>query len=161
IHGSGDRPDWQCFAWRRIVDGHAFVLCPTGAYNAQWSTKNDERYTHAGGPALLQHIDDAIAPLAARYPEYVDTRSPPRAGFSLGAYSIVPLAVADPKRFPRVAVVEGGASAWTQDNIKKFVAGGGQRVIFAAGQKGNEWEVKAGAKRFDASGAEARAVYAE
>jgi hypothetical protein len=60
-----------------------------------------------------------------------------------------------------VAVVEGGASAWTQDNITKFAAGGGQRVIFAAGQKGNEWEMKAGAKRFETSGAQAHAVFAE
>jgi hypothetical protein len=161
IHGSGDRPDWQCWGWKRATRSYPFIVCPTGSYNSAWSTKDDTRYTHSGGPQLLAHIEAGLAALAARYPDYADTSTPLLAGFSLGAGEIIPFAVADPARFPRVVDVEGGADGWTDGRAATFVKGGGLRVLFGAGQRGNEMIAKATAKRLAAKGLDAHVTYAQ
>jgi hypothetical protein len=160
IHGAGDRPDWQCGGWRRATAEHPFIVCPTGAYNAAESTKTDVRYTHTGGPKLLAYIDASLAALAARYPDYADTNTPLLAGFSLGAGEILGLAVQDPARFPRIALVEGAWDGWTDARIAAYLKGGGQRVLYGAGQKGVELSERATAKRLVARGLDARVVFA-
>jgi predicted esterase len=161
IHGAADRPDWQCGGWRRATGEQAFVLCPRGRYVPAESTKDDWRYTHAGGKPLLDHIDAALTALAARYPEYVDTDHPLLAGFSLGASEILTLALADPARFPRIALIEGAAGAWPSSRIDAYRAGGGVRVLFGAGQRGNEAAMRATAKQLVARGLDARVVFAQ
>jgi pimeloyl-ACP methyl ester carboxylesterase len=160
IHGAGDRPDWQCGGWRRATGEFPFVVCPRGGYAPGDSTKNDVRYTHRGGAALLAYIDDALAALEAKYPAYVDTSTPLLVGFSLGASEILALAVQDPARFPRIVLVEGATSAWTDARIAAYLAGGGQRVLYAAGQRGNESAAKTAAAQLRAKGLDARVVYA-
>src|ERR1019366_5566203 len=86
IHGSGDRPDWNCDAWRHITSDHGFVLCPRGEYVPKESGRGDDRrYTHTGGAYLRLHLDAALTALAARFAGYVDVDRPLVAGFSLGA----------------------------------------------------------------------------
>jgi pimeloyl-ACP methyl ester carboxylesterase len=160
VHGAGDRPDWQCGGWRRATGEYPFVVCPRGAYAPGDSTKSDVRYTHRGGATLLAYIDASLAALQERYPDYVDTSSPVLAGFSLGASEILALAVQDPGRFPRIALVEGATDPWTDARIDAYVAGGGLRVLFGAGQRANEAAAKASAKRLIARGLGARVVYA-
>lgn len=160
VHGAGDRPDWQCGGWRRATGEYAFVVCPRGAYAPADSTKTDLRYTHRGGAPLLAYIDASLSALEARYPGYVDTSTPLLAGFSLGASEILALAVDDPARFPRIALVEGGTSGWTDARIDAYVRGGGLRVVYGAGQRANEVAAKATVKRLLAHGLDARVVYA-
>jgi predicted esterase len=160
IHGAGDRPDWQCGGWRRATRELAFVVCPRGAYAPGDSTKDDQRYTHRGGVALLAYIDASLDALEARYPDYADTRAPVLAGFSLGASEILALAVQTPARFPRIALVEGATSAWTDARIDAYRAGGGLRVLYGAGQRVNEAAARAAAKRLIARGVDTRVVYA-
>lgn len=160
IHGAGDRPDWQCGGWRRATRELAFVVCPRGAYAPGDSTKDDQRYTHRGGSALLAYIDASLDALEVRYPDYADTRAPVLAGFSLGASEILALAVQAPARFPRIALVEGAMSGWTDARIDAYRDGGGQRVLYGAGQRVNEAAAKATAKRLIARGLDARVVYA-
>ncbi len=160
VHGMGDRPEWQCGGWRRATAEQAFVLCPRGAFDASQSTKNDFRFTLAGGNALLSYIDAALQALDARYPAYVDTARPVLAGFSLGASQILALALRDPQRFPRIALVEGATGPWPHARIDAFLAGGGVRVLFGAGQRANEAAEKATAKQLVAKGLDARVVFA-
>jgi predicted esterase len=160
VHGAGDRPDWQCGGWRRATREIAFVVCPRGAYAPRDSTKDDWRYTHRGGAALLGYIDAALAAVAAKYPDYADTSTPVLAGFSLGASEILALALASPARFPRIALVEGATGGWTDAKIEQFLAGGGRRVLYGAGQRGNETAARAAAKHLSTKGLEARVVYA-
>lgn len=94
------------------------------------------------------------------YPDYVDTSTPVLAGFSLGASEILPLAVQAPGRFPRIALIEGATGAWTDARIDAYVAGGGLRVLYGAGQRANEAAAKASAKRLVARRLDARVVYA-
>ncbi len=160
IHGAGDRPEWQCGGWRRATGEFAFIVCPRGTYAPGDSTKDDIRYTHQGGAALLAYVDASLAALQARYPAYADTSTPVLAGFSLGASEILALAVQDPPRFPRIALVEGATGAWTDARIDAYLAGGGLRVLYGAGQRANEAAAKAAAKRLIARGLDARVVYA-
>jgi poly(3-hydroxybutyrate) depolymerase len=160
VHGSGDRPNWQCEGWRSATAAFPFIVCPTGAYDAHWSTPGDTRYTHTGGASLLGYIDAALAALAARYPEQADTHTPLLAGFSLGASEILGLAVKDPSRFPRIALIEGAWDGWTDARVTSYAKGGGQHVLYGAGQRDVERRQRATAKRLVDAGVETRVVFA-
>jgi poly(3-hydroxybutyrate) depolymerase len=161
LHGSGDRPDWNCDAWRHITGALPFILCPRGAPNLAWSTKDDRRFTHAGGATLRRHVDAALAALAAKWPGYVDIERPLVTGFSLGATEIAQLALKDPGRFPRVAVLEGGADVWTLRAARDYAAGGGKRVLFGCGSSWCPLGAKLAAARVEKGNVEARVVYAD
>jgi pimeloyl-ACP methyl ester carboxylesterase len=150
IHGAGDRPDWQCGGWRRATGEYAFVVCPTGRRDAASSTKDDTRFTHANGPALLAYIDASLDALAQRYPEHADTMTPILAGFSLGSFGVLALAVQRPERFPRIALVEGATEVFDDARARTFVQGGGQRVLFGCGQRACEAAAMAAARRLEA-----------
>ena len=159
IHGMDDRPDWQCGGWRRATAEQAFVLCPRGTYDPGQSTKDDWRYTHPAGKALLDHVNAALAALNARYPDYVDADHPLLAGFSLGASEVLAIAVQSPNRFPRIALIEGAAGAWPSARIDAFLQGG-VRVLYGAGQRANEATMRATAKQLVARGLETHVVFA-
>jgi pimeloyl-ACP methyl ester carboxylesterase len=150
IHGAGDRPDWQCGGWRRATGEHAFIVCPTGRVDPASSTQGDTRYTHTGGPALLAYIDASLAALAARYPDHADVDTPLLAGFSLGSWAVLALAVQQPSRFPRMALIEGVTDKLDDARARAFVQGGGLRVLFGCGQRGCELAARATAQRLDA-----------
>jgi predicted esterase len=160
LHGSGDRPDWNCDAWRHITGARGFVLCPRGAYEARESSQGDRRYTHRGGAYLRAHVDAAIRALQARFGDYVDGEQPLIAGFSLGASEASALAIAAPGRFPRVAVLEGGHDVWTGKAIRAFTDQGGLRVLLGCGSAWCVPIAKATAARLNAGGIEAHRVYA-
>jgi pimeloyl-ACP methyl ester carboxylesterase len=162
VHGAGDRPDWQCGGWRRATSGFPFVVCPRGAVSARDSTKDDVRYTLAGGDSLRKYIDGALEALAARYPEYADTTPPILlAGFSLGSYEIASMAMREPSRFPSIVLVEGLTSGFDDARARAFAAAGGKRVLFGCGQRGCDAAARAAAQRIEkADGLEAAAVYA-
>jgi predicted esterase len=160
IHGAGDRPDWQCGGWRRATAEFPFIVCPRGAYSREDSTKTDARYTHRGGASLLAYIDGSLAALEAKYPDYADTTNPILAGFSLGASQVLALALRDPRRFPRVALVEGATEDWSDVRVTAYLAGGGRRVLYAAGQRTNEAAARVASKHLLARGLDARVVYA-
>jgi pimeloyl-ACP methyl ester carboxylesterase len=160
VHGSGDRPNWQCEGWRSATAAFPFIVCPTGAYDARWSTPGDTRYTHTGGALLLAYIDASLAALAARYPDQADTHAPLLAGFSLGASEILGLAVKDPPRFPRIALIEGAWDGWTDARMTAYAKGGGQHVLYGAGQRDVERRERATAKRLVDAGLATRVVFA-
>ena len=160
VHGSGDRPNWQCEGWRSATAAFPFIVCPTGAYEARWSTLGDTRYTHSGGASLLGYIDASLTALAARYPDQADTDAPLLAGFSLGASEILGLAMKDPSRFPRIALIEGAWDGWTDARMTAYAKGGGQHVLYGAGQRDVERKEGATAKRLVDAGLETRVVFA-
>jgi pimeloyl-ACP methyl ester carboxylesterase len=162
IHGAGDRPDWQCGGWRRATDAFPFIVCPRGKEApGQGVTPSDIRYTHVGGPPLLDYIERALAALASRYPDYADVGAPVLAGFSLGSYAILALAVQEPARFSRIALVEGVTDGFDDARARNFVEGGGRRVLFGCGQRGCKLAATAAAQRLAARDhLEARVVFA-
>jgi pimeloyl-ACP methyl ester carboxylesterase len=160
LHGSGDRPDWNCDAWRHVTGAHGFVLCPRGDEDAQSSTGADRRYTLRGGQYLRRYVDTALDALGARYAGYVDGRRPIVAGFSLGATEAALLAVEDPRSLPRIGLLEGGQDVWTPERIHRFHWEGGERVLFGCGTKGCALVSKTVAARLEKAGIEAHVVYA-
>jgi poly(3-hydroxybutyrate) depolymerase len=160
LHGSGDRPDWNCDAWRHITGARGFVLCPRGVFVPAESTPGDARYTIHGGAALERHLEAAFAALAARFAGYVDLDRPLAAGFSLGAIEIAQIATAHPARFSRVALVEGSHGVWTPAAARAFATNGGRRVLFGCGSPWCVPLAKDAVSRLVAGGVEARAVQA-
>lgn len=162
IHGAGDRPDWQCGGWRRATDAFPFIVCPRGREApGEGVTPSDIRYTLAGGPSLLAYIDRSLAALVSRYPDYADTTAPVLAGFSLGSYAILALAVQDPARFSRIALVEGVTDGFDDARARRFVEGGGSRVLFGCGQRGCKVAATSAAQRLSARDhLDARVVFA-
>jgi hypothetical protein len=160
LHGSADRPDYNCDAWRHITGAHGFVLCPRGVYDASGSTPSDRRFTLRGGAHLRAHLDAALEALQERFGPYVDVDRPIVTGFSLGATEIGQLAIGDPSRFPRVAQLEGGYGVWTPKAVSAFLAGGGQRVLFACGSGWCLPIAKAVVAQLGKAGVESRVVFA-
>ena len=161
IHGSGDRPDWNCDAWRHITGDRGFVLCPRGDYVPRESGPGDDRrYTHRGGAYLRRHVDAALAALATRFAGYVDVDRPVLAGFSLGATEVAGLSGVDPARFPRVAELEGSQDVWTEERVRAFASGGGQTVLFGCGSSWCMPLAKVQTARLQKGGVGARIVHA-
>jgi poly(3-hydroxybutyrate) depolymerase len=160
LHGSGDRPDWNCDAWRHITGAQGFVLCPRGDDDPRESTAGDRRFTLRGGAHLRGYLRASLDALAARFGGYVDVERPVVTGFSLGAAEIARLALSDPARFPRVALLEGGHDIWTPSSIAAFAARGGSRVLFGCGSTWCLAPARAAAERLHAGGVEARVVFA-
>jgi predicted esterase len=160
LHGTSDRPDWNCDAWRHMTGARGFVLCPRGDFDPRESTPGDRRFTLRGGAPLRAYVEAATQALAARFAGYVDVERPVAAGFSLGATEIAQLALGDPARFPRVAGLEGGHGVWTAAAISAFAAKGGSRVLFGCGSTWCTNPARAAARRLIAGGVEARVAFA-
>ncbi len=134
LHGVGDRPDWQCLEWRKLVGPIAWVVCPRGIVSERWSTPGDTRWTWHGPPFMKKELDAAVAALAARFGARVDPERMVYGGFSYGAANGPAIVAKDAARFPYVVLTEGGGDRWTLDFAKDFVKNGGERVLFVCGQ---------------------------
>ncbi len=134
VHGNFDRPEWQCSVWRPIVAARGFVLCPRGVARRD-VPKQMDRWEYASQAALAREIEAGVAALAARFGAHVDLGPILFIGFSLGAIYGAPMVQRAPARFPRVVLIEGGLGAWSTALAKRFAAAGGQRLLFACGQR--------------------------
>jgi predicted esterase len=133
LHGNFDRPDWQCSVWAPIVAARAFVLCPRGAARRD-VPKSWDRWEYHSGKAVQAELDAGLSALHERFADYVDDGPLLFIGFSLGAIYGVPLIQKFPERFPRAVLIEGGLGAWSAASAKRYVKGGGQRLLIACGQ---------------------------
>jgi predicted esterase len=133
LHGNFDRPDWQCGVWAPIVARRAFVLCPRGAARHD-VPKALDRWEYASAKAVASELEAALLALSERYAAYVDPGPLLFIGFSLGAIYGVSLVQKAPERFPRAVMIEGGLGSWSSAAAKRYVKGGGQRLLLACGQ---------------------------
>lgn len=134
LHGNFDRPEWLCGAMDQVVRGHAWLLCPRGRLRRDTPREYD-RWTYPSRRRLRVEIYTALAALEARHPGRQARGPVLLAGFSLGAIYAARFAVADPKKYPRLYLVEGSHRVWTAANIRRFGRGGGKAVLFGCGQK--------------------------
>jgi len=159
-HGNYDRPEWQCEVWQAIVAERAFVLCPRGKTRRDSPSANDVRFTYSSNMVLQQELDAALPALLQRWAGHVDDGPVVYTGFSLGAIMGVKIAARQPKRYPRLVLVEGGYNRWTPERVRAYARGGGQRVLFVCGQRGCESAAKQAAMRLERAGVRARVVAA-
>ncbi len=160
-HGVGDRPDWQCNEWRRLVGPTAWVVCPRGIVSERWTTRGDTRWTWHGPPYMKKEIEAAVVALYERFGERVDVTGMVYGGFSYGAANGVAIVAKEASRFPYVVLTEGGADRWTVDLAKDFVKHGGKRVLFVCGQASCVVEAERAAGMIRPSGVETRVEYGE
>jgi predicted esterase len=133
LHGNFDRPEWQCGVWSPIVAARAFVLCLRGAIRRD-VPKSMDRYDYASSKAVAGELEAALTALRERFGAHVDPGPMLFVGFSLGAIFGAPLVQKAPERFPRAVMIEGGLAAWSGASAKRYVSGGGQRLLLACGQ---------------------------
>jgi hypothetical protein len=136
-HGMWGGPHWDCPMWRGVLGGYVFVLCPRGIPRPGQPKDlppSGIAYTHASLDALGTEIEAGLTALRARYGAWMDEEAPLLVGCSLGAFYGATLGIRDPRRFPRLMLIEGGHDPWTADSARRFLAGGGDRVLFVCGQ---------------------------
>ncbi len=158
LHGNYDRPEWECDSWRDIVRAGAWVLCTRGV-RREGTTLGEDRWTYRSPRAALAELRDATAVLRARYAGKVQEGVQVLAGLSLGAYYARQMAIDEPARFGRVVLIEGGGGGWTDATARRFVRGGGRRVVFACGQAGCAREARRAIAAIERARGQARLIY--
>jgi pimeloyl-ACP methyl ester carboxylesterase len=133
LHGNYDRPEWQCEVWRGIVGEGAFIVCPRGVPRSD-APASEDRWTWKGLAATEREVEAAVAALEARYPERARNGQRVLVGFSLGGTMAARLATRRPEVYSRLVLVEGGSDVWTLAVARRFLKGGGVRVLAACGQ---------------------------
>jgi pimeloyl-ACP methyl ester carboxylesterase len=133
LHGNYDRPEWQCEVWKGVVGESAFILCPRGVPRSDAPAAAD-RWTWNGLAATEREVDAAVASLMTRYSGHLHDGPLVLVGFSLGATMAARLATRRPERYPRAVLVEGGSDVWTLAVARRFLKGGGARILAACGQ---------------------------
>lgn len=162
-HGAGDRPEWQCQAWRRIVGDRAFVLCPRGHSMDPRAPADEVGYFYTTHLDLGREITAALAALAARYPSHADTVAPVYAGFSQGAIMGALLLPRHPAGFARAVLIEGGYGGFQEWNLRAarlFREHGGQAVLLACGRLQCAEQARTSAGYMQREGLEARVLHA-
>lgn len=134
VHGNGDRAEWQCEVWAGIFRRTAFVLCPAGKLGGE-SSPGDPRYTFSHDMMLEREIDAGLAALrASTFAPWLRPEKPVYAGFSLGAMMGITIASRRAADFPTLILVEGGLEKLTDPQLARFVASGGDRILFACSE---------------------------
>jgi poly(3-hydroxybutyrate) depolymerase len=157
LHGNYDRPEWECELWSRILGGGTWVLCTRGV-RRPGTTDEEDRWTYPSLASCKAELGAAVAALRARYGSAVGEGVHLLVGMSLGSMMARDMAIAEPKRFARLALVEGGTSGWTDPVARSFQKGGGARVVFACGQAGCAERARAAVEALRKAGAVARLV---
>ena len=102
VHGAGDRPDWACGGWRLGESEYAFIVCPQGL-------KMDPlRFAWDSPQTITRRVESALHAVRERFGAYIADGPVLYVGFSQGATLAGPALLAEPNRFPVVALAEGG-----------------------------------------------------
>jgi len=161
-HGSYDQPEWNCEVFAQVLSGRGVVLCPRG--KLRWDTPAEPAmlrfYFPSVGGWLRREIDAAVTALTTNAPQRVAPAPIVYIGFSQGAILGAPIVIEDPRRFPRVILVEGGHDAWTAEGARRYARGGGERVLFACGRASCRASAERAAAQLKAAGVHTRVVYA-
>lgn len=129
IHGARDRPEWQCGAFAGLLGGRAFVLCPRGPELAD----QPGRFGLGTIDESEAELRAALAALKARFGAYLAPSPVLLFGYAEGADVAADLARQEPSFFARVALLRGGAAAFSSTSAKIFGERGGKRLLFFCG----------------------------
>ncbi len=156
LHGSADRPEWSCGAFRGIAGPSPFVLCPRGIRRAD-SGDSDVRYTFGTADDTSRELRVALGELKRKFGRYVAAGPITFCGFELGADHAAWIAREEPAFFARVLLIEPAEGTWPTSQAALFGHQGGIRSLFAGSASDQDsLELKALLTR--RSGAEATAV---
>jgi len=155
LHGARDRAEWQCGAFAGLLGGRAFILCPRGQ-------------ELDGGLYGLGTVEDsqaelraALGALKARFGAHVAPSPILLIGYAEGADVAADLARQEPSFFARVALIKGGAAAFSSSSAKVFAERGGKRVLFFCTEARCEQDGAARSLSLMRGGVQARSVRVE
>jgi hypothetical protein len=144
LHGVADRPEWACGAYRGIVGGNPFVLCPRGVKRKDLSASED-RYTFTSVDDTARELRAALTALKHKYGAYVATGSVTLGGFEVGADRAAQIALQEPSFFSRVMLIAPSKETWPSSVASLFGHQGGERVLFGCGparQSETAWQAE-------------------
>jgi len=157
LHGSADRPEWVCGAFRSIAGPAPFVLCPRGVERSDFSAP-DLRYSFGPPETTARELRAALTELKRKFGAYVAPGPVVFAGFEIGADQAAWIARQEPAFFARVVLVAPDKDTWPSSLAATFGREGGQRALFVCGSPCRaEFELKAELTRH--GGAEARTLF--
>jgi hypothetical protein len=149
-HGAGGDPQWDCEYWRRLTGDRAFVLCLRGTpLGGRYSG-----YFYRDHLALGRELHAAERAARAAEPRIL-ARSGVYAGFSQGASMGAPILHEHAGAFPYAVLIEG-FSPWNIPLARRFLSGGGQRVLLVCGSKQCGSVAKTSAHWLEVAGGQAR-----
>ena len=132
LHGAADRPEWACGAYRGIVGGKPFVLCPRGVKRNDLSASAD-RYSFGSGDDTARELRAALTALKSRYGVYVAPGPVLLGGFEVGADHAAEIALQEPAFFARLLLVGASKETWPSSAAALFGRQGGELALFAGG----------------------------
>ncbi len=144
LHGVADRPEWACGAYRGIVGGNPFVLCPRGVKRKDLSASED-RYTFASADDTARELRAALTALKHEYGMYVAAGPVSLGGFEVGADRAAQIALREPSFFSRLVLVAPSKEAWPSSLASLFGRQGGELVLFGcapARQSETSWQAE-------------------
>jgi hypothetical protein len=156
LHGAADRPEWACGAYRGIVGGKPFVLCPRGVKRKDLSA-SDDRYTFGSSDDTARELRAALTALKSAYGAYVAPGSVILAGFEVGADRAAQIALQEPAFFSRLVLVGASKDTWPSSVASLFGRQGGRLALFGCGPS-HQAEANWQAELTRRGGAEARVV---
>jgi hypothetical protein len=152
LHGGSERPERACEAWRAVVDGYAFVVCPRGFGG------NERRLGWRGAEDASARIARAVTATKKAFAAWVnDAPTFVLAGFSMGASQVALLAGRSPQTYRRLAIGDAAHDPRSALTFSKtWSGGGGERVVFFCTTSGCEPSMRAAARNVARDGARAR-----
>jgi pimeloyl-ACP methyl ester carboxylesterase len=136
LHGVADRPEWACGAYRGIVGGKPFVLCPRGVKRKDLSPSAD-RYSFGSGDDTARELRAALTALKSKYGAYVAAGPVILGGFEVGADHAAQIALQEPAFFARLLLVGASKETWPSSAAALFGRQGGELALFAGGPASN------------------------
>jgi poly(3-hydroxybutyrate) depolymerase len=155
LHGARDRPEWQCGAFAGLLGGRAFILCPRGP------ELEPGVFGLGTVDASEAELRASLAALKARYGAHVAQSPVLLIGYAEGAEVAADLVRQEPSFFARVALLKGGASAFSSTSAKVFAERGGKRLLFFCTDEACERDGAARALLVTRAGANAKSVRRE
>jgi predicted esterase len=135
-HGAGDRPEWHCEMWQRIVRDRGFVLCVRGRRVDDRVPFDDAAFYYPDHRWLGRVVAAAVQALRASYEPRVDLHGAVYAGYSQGAIMGALVLAEQSHEFARALLIEGGAGEWSVARARSYRRHGGARVLFMCGTIG-------------------------
>jgi pimeloyl-ACP methyl ester carboxylesterase len=132
LHGIADRPEWACGAYRGILGGNPFVLCPRGVKREDLGASED-RYTFGSVDDTARELRAALSALKHTYGAYVAAGTVILGGFEVGADRAAEIALQEPSFFSRLVLVAPARETWPSSVASLFGRQGGERVLFGCG----------------------------
>jgi predicted esterase len=141
VHGAGDRPEWACGGWRIGVESYAFVVCPAGL------KMSASRYGWGSSRDIDTAVERALSAARQRFGQHMAPGPMIYAAFSQGAILARPYLIANAKRFPVIALAEGGYDYLGDSEFARQAHDAGvRRVLLLCGTPGCATTMKRAAR---------------